>query len=145
MVFDMVQPRMAAMWHTAVVDRYIEDFFESLRTTYSGPATLCQDLTVFQRHARSHHRPSGITAMVPQYLPEETITCGDDITTHDAWSAHLWALDNEGLNIHLIGLTVQQHSDDKIHRQHVNVTQLTGKTAWGTYSWGANAAGRPTE
>jgi len=47
MVFDMVKPRMAAMWHTAVVDRYIEDVFESLRTTYSGPATLCQDLTVF--------------------------------------------------------------------------------------------------
>ena len=47
MVFDMVKPRMAAMWHTAVVDRYIEDVFESLRTTYSGPATLCQDLTIF--------------------------------------------------------------------------------------------------
>ena len=47
MVFDMVKPRMAAMWHTAVVDRYIDDVFESLRTTYSGPATLCQDLTVF--------------------------------------------------------------------------------------------------
>jgi ribonuclease Z len=47
MVFDMVKPRMAAMWHTAVVDRYIEDVFDSLRTTYSGPTTLCQDLTIF--------------------------------------------------------------------------------------------------
>jgi ribonuclease Z len=47
MVFDMVKPRMAAMWHTAVVDRYIEALFESLQTTYSGPATLCQDLTIF--------------------------------------------------------------------------------------------------
>ncbi len=47
MVFDMVTPRMAAMWHTAVVDKYVDPFFESLRTTYSGPATLCQDLTVF--------------------------------------------------------------------------------------------------
>jgi hypothetical protein len=35
------------MWHTHVVDGYIDDVFESLRTTYSGPATLCQDLTVF--------------------------------------------------------------------------------------------------
>ena len=56
MVFDMVQPRMAAMWHTAVVDRYIEDVFESLRTTHSGPATLCQDLTVF------NVTPAAITA-----------------------------------------------------------------------------------
>jgi ribonuclease Z len=47
MVFDMVQPKMAAMWHTHVVDGYIDGAFESLRTTYSGPATLCQDLTVF--------------------------------------------------------------------------------------------------
>lgn len=47
MVFDMVQPKMAAMWHTHVVDGYIDDVFESLRSTYSGPATLCQDLTVF--------------------------------------------------------------------------------------------------
>ncbi|MGI9584456.1 MAG: guanitoxin biosynthesis MBL fold metallo-hydrolase GntH [Acidimicrobiia bacterium] len=46
-VFDMVQPKMAAMWHTHVVDGYIDDVFDSLRTTYSGPATLCQDLTVF--------------------------------------------------------------------------------------------------
>ncbi len=47
LVFGMVQPRMAAMWHCNVVDGHIEEVFESLRTTYSGPATLCQDLTVF--------------------------------------------------------------------------------------------------
>jgi hypothetical protein len=46
-VFDMVKPKMAAMWHTHVVDGYIDAAFDSLRTTYSGPATLCQDLTVF--------------------------------------------------------------------------------------------------
>jgi ribonuclease Z len=46
-VFDMVKPKMAAMWHTHVVDGYIDAAFESLRTTYTGPATLCQDLTVF--------------------------------------------------------------------------------------------------
>ena len=47
LVFDMVQPKMAAMWHTHVVDGYVDGAFESLRSTYSGPATLCQDLTVF--------------------------------------------------------------------------------------------------
>ena len=46
-VFDKVQPRMAAMWHCHVIDGYIEEVFESVRTTYAGAATLCQDLTVF--------------------------------------------------------------------------------------------------
>ncbi|MDJ0791300.1 MAG: guanitoxin biosynthesis MBL fold metallo-hydrolase GntH [Acidimicrobiia bacterium] len=46
-VFSHVKPKMAAMWHTHVIDGYIEPVFDTLRTTYSGPATLCQDLTVF--------------------------------------------------------------------------------------------------
>lgn len=46
-VFDMVQPRMAAMWHCHVIDGYVEPVFDDLRRSYSGPATLCQDLTVF--------------------------------------------------------------------------------------------------
>jgi ribonuclease Z len=46
-VFDMVQPKMAAMWHCHVVDGYIDPVFEGVRKTYSGAATLCQDLTVF--------------------------------------------------------------------------------------------------
>jgi len=47
LVFDMVKPKMAAMWHCHVIDGYINPVFEGVRTTYSGPATLCQDLTVF--------------------------------------------------------------------------------------------------
>jgi ribonuclease Z len=46
-VFDMVQPKMAAMWHCHVIDGYIDSVFEGVRTAYSGAATLCQDLTVF--------------------------------------------------------------------------------------------------
>ena len=46
-VFDMVQPKMAAMWHCHVVEGYIDAVFEGVRTAYSGAATLCQDLTVF--------------------------------------------------------------------------------------------------
>ena len=82
-----------------------------------------------------------VEAMVPQYLPEERITCGSILTNGD-WSANGWALDNEGLNIHLVGLTVQKHTDDRIERQYVTVTQLTGATPWGDYIWGADAAGR---
>lgn len=47
LVFDMVQPRMAAMWRTHVVEGYIDAVFESRHAAYSGPATLRQDLTVF--------------------------------------------------------------------------------------------------
>jgi ribonuclease Z len=46
-VFEKVQPRMAAMWHCHVVDGYIDKVFEGVRSTYSGAVTLCQDLTVF--------------------------------------------------------------------------------------------------
>lgn len=47
LVFDMVQPKMAAMWHCHVIDGYIDAVFDGVRTAYSGAATLCQDLTVF--------------------------------------------------------------------------------------------------
>jgi len=46
-VFGMVQPRMAAMWHCHVVEGYIDPVFEGVRAGYFGPVTLCQDLTVF--------------------------------------------------------------------------------------------------
>jgi ribonuclease Z len=46
-VFDMVRPRMAAMWHCHVIDGYIDPVFESVHTSHAGPTTLCQDLTVF--------------------------------------------------------------------------------------------------
>lgn len=46
-VFDMTQPRMAAMWHCHVVEGLIEPVFDDIRVAYAGPATLCQDLTVF--------------------------------------------------------------------------------------------------
>jgi ribonuclease Z len=39
-VFDMVRPRMAAMWHCHVIDGYIEPVFEEMRTAHSGPAAL---------------------------------------------------------------------------------------------------------
>ncbi len=46
-VFDMVKPRMAGMWHCHVIDGFIDPVFEGQARTHSGPATLCQDLTVF--------------------------------------------------------------------------------------------------
>ena len=46
-VFDMVRPRMAAMWHCQVVEGRIEPVFEDVAKAFSGAAALCQDLTVF--------------------------------------------------------------------------------------------------
>jgi ribonuclease Z len=46
-VFDMVKPRMAAMWHCQVIEGYIDIVFDEMVRAYTGPATLCQDLTVF--------------------------------------------------------------------------------------------------
>ena len=46
-VFDLVKPRMAAMWHCHVIDGLIEPVFADMAEEFSGAATLCQDLTVF--------------------------------------------------------------------------------------------------
>lgn len=46
-IFDMVRPRMAAMWHCHVIDGYVDPVFEAVTASCSGPVTLCQDLTVF--------------------------------------------------------------------------------------------------
>ena len=72
-VFEMVQPRMAGMWHTHVIDGYIEPVFESLRSTYSGPATLCQDLTVFNVTA------GAVTARQAEVSPVEQATIGPSV------------------------------------------------------------------
>lgn len=46
-VFDMVQPKMAAMWHCHVIDGYIAPVFDAVAQAYTGPVALCQDLTIF--------------------------------------------------------------------------------------------------
>ncbi len=70
LVFDMVRPRMAAMWHCHVVEGYIDDVFEGVRTVYSGPATLCQDLTVF------NVTPKAVTARQARVSAVEQATIG---------------------------------------------------------------------
>jgi len=46
-VFELTQPKMAAMYHTWVTDETISPLFDDLRIPYLGPVTLAQDLTVF--------------------------------------------------------------------------------------------------
>ncbi len=46
-VFELTQPKMAAMYHTWVTDEIIPLIFDDLRVPYLGPVTLAQDLTVF--------------------------------------------------------------------------------------------------
>jgi len=46
-VFDMVRPAMAAMWHCHVTEGDIDPVFAAVAGTYSRVVALCQDLTVF--------------------------------------------------------------------------------------------------
>jgi ribonuclease Z len=46
-VFDLVQPRMAGLWHTVVTPVGTPMIFEEMRKVYSGPVVQTQDLTVF--------------------------------------------------------------------------------------------------
>ncbi|MGI9666829.1 MAG: guanitoxin biosynthesis MBL fold metallo-hydrolase GntH [Acidimicrobiia bacterium] len=70
-VFSQVKPKMAAMWHAHVVDGYIDPIFETLRTSYSGPATLCQDLTVF------NVTPGAVEARQAKVNPVQQATVGE--------------------------------------------------------------------
>ena len=73
LVFEMVEPRMAGMWHTHVIDGYIDAVFDKLRTTYTGPATLCQDLTIF------NVTPGAVTARQAVVNPMEQATIGKSV------------------------------------------------------------------
>ncbi len=81
-VFGKVQPRMAAMWHCHVVDGYIEEVFESMRTTYAGAATLCQDLTVF------NVTPGAVVARQAEISPVQQATIGTSATERTLAHAH---------------------------------------------------------
>jgi len=73
-VFDMVQPKMAAMWHCHVIDGYIDPIFDGVRTMFSGPATLCQDLTVF------NVTPGAVIARQAQVDPVQQAVIGPSRT-----------------------------------------------------------------
>jgi ribonuclease Z len=45
-IFDLVKPRMAALWHLDVTPG-VDMVFEELGAHYEGPVTVTQDLTVF--------------------------------------------------------------------------------------------------
>jgi hypothetical protein len=77
----MVQPKMAAMWHCHVVDGYIDPVFEGVRTRYSGPATLCQDLTVF------NVTPGTVTARQAEVNPVQQAVIGPSMTARSLGEA----------------------------------------------------------
>jgi ribonuclease Z len=73
-VFEMVQPKMAAMWHCHVVDGYIDPIFEGIRGSYSGAATLCQDLTIF------NVKPGSVAARQAKIDPMQQAVMGPSAT-----------------------------------------------------------------
>lgn len=46
-VFSHVGARMSVMWHLAADHETVGSAFRDMRTVYEGPATIAQDLTVF--------------------------------------------------------------------------------------------------
>ena len=88
-VFDMVRPRMAGMWHCQVVDGYIDPVFEGVRKSYSGAVTLCQDLTVFNVTPESVSARQAIVDPVQQAVigPSTTSETIDDAFPSPAWWA----------------------------------------------------------
>jgi ribonuclease Z len=46
-VFNLVKPRVAALWHTLLSPQVIPMIHQELRTVYAGPVVQTQDLTVF--------------------------------------------------------------------------------------------------
>src|SRR5690606_29711321 len=46
-VFNLVEPRVAGLWHTLLSTQVVDLIHEELRTVYGGPVVQTQDLTVF--------------------------------------------------------------------------------------------------
>lgn len=45
-LFDIAKPNLGVAYHYSQDDETIDPFFEAIRTTYAGPVTIAQDLTV---------------------------------------------------------------------------------------------------
>lgn len=89
-VFDMVRPTMAAMWHCHVIDGYIDPVFAAVADNYSGPVALCQDLTVFNvTPGAVAVRQATVDPMQQAVLgPSETErTVGPRVPTPEWWTA----------------------------------------------------------
>lgn len=88
-VFDMVQPKMAGMWHCHVVDGYIDSVFEGVARNYSGAATLCQDLTVFNVTREAVTARQAIIDPIQQAVigPSTTARTIDDPLPTPSWWA----------------------------------------------------------
>ena len=71
----------------------------------------------------------GLREMIRWYPRALTITCEEPTLTHGQWSAAGSTLSEDP--IFLVGLTIQQHHDGKIHRQYFHWTQTSGRPTWG--------------
>ncbi|MFJ5830656.1 guanitoxin biosynthesis MBL fold metallo-hydrolase GntH [Streptomyces sp. NPDC093089] len=87
-VFSLVEPRMAALWHTMLVPPLVEGMFRQLRTTYEGPVTQTQDLTVFnitKEAVVARQTETVAQAMVVEGEPTVRPTFGERPTPPSWW------------------------------------------------------------
>ena len=89
-IFELTQPKMAVMYHTWVNEDTITPVFDELRIPYLGPATLAQDLTVF------NITPDSIVVRqaLVDYAPWPIVSEGDaHATKEEAPVLPQWLLD----------------------------------------------------
>ncbi|MFJ3498972.1 guanitoxin biosynthesis MBL fold metallo-hydrolase GntH [Streptomyces sp. NPDC090135] len=87
-VFSLVEPRMAALWHTMLVPPLVEGIFQQLRTAYEGPVPQTQDLTVFnitKEAVVARQTETVAQAMVVQGEPTVRPTFGERPTPPSWW------------------------------------------------------------
>ncbi len=87
-IFELTQPKMAVMYHTWVTDETITPLFDDLRIPYLGPATLAQDLTVFNITPDSIVVRQALVDYAPwPIVPEESAHAekSDDIPVLPEW------------------------------------------------------------
>ena len=87
-IFELTQPKMAVMYHTWVNEDTITPVFDELRIPYLGPATLAQDLTVFNITPDSIVVRQALVDYAPwPIVPEESAHAekSDDIPVLPEW------------------------------------------------------------
>jgi ribonuclease Z len=87
-ILDLTRPRMGALWHLDVTPG-VDAVFEEIDTSYSGPVTVTQDLTVFNvtRDAVTARQAKVNDAAPPVHGPSQTSPTLDPTPTPPAWWA----------------------------------------------------------
>ena len=90
-VYDMTQPRLAVLYHVILTQDIVSESFESLRTSYAGPALYAEDLvTINVTPDYIISRPTEIVKNIyPDYKATEGVVEGSEYGLSD------WLVDSK--------------------------------------------------